>query len=151
MLDKLPGHHQGAGGQAGGAAGDAGVQNQIHAVFQAENLCRHGGVYLADAAHTGGQPLAQVVKGHAGHRLKRLQLPRAGHGPELHGHGELQSDLHGNPPILSPAAVCRTWRSTQSPPRIWRRSRDRSETRRRAAQDHPERGGPGGPAPRRPR
>ena len=94
VLDKFRGYHQRPGGQVGQAPGHTGVEDQIHAEMQAENLSSHGGVDLAHAACTGQNARCGLKEGDAGHGFHHGQVPGAGQGVELGGHGELQCDIH---------------------------------------------------------
>ena len=94
VLDKFRGNHQRPGGQIGEASGHTGVENQIHAEVQAENLGGHGGVDLAHAAGAGQNARRGLKERNAGHGFHDRQIPGAGQGVELGGHGELQCDIH---------------------------------------------------------
>ena len=94
VLDEFIRHHQTAGGQIRQASGHPGVQDQIHAVFQAQDLRRHGGVYLADAAGAGDDPRFCFIKGNAGHGFKGCPVFCPRQGVQLRRHGKLQSDFH---------------------------------------------------------
>ena len=95
VLDEFRRYHQRAGGQIREAPGHAGVENQIYAVPQAQQLRGHGSVHLADAAGTGQNVRGNLKYGNAGDGLQRRQLPGARQGMELRRHGELQGDFHG--------------------------------------------------------
>ena len=75
MLDELRRHHQRAGGQVRQAPGHAGVEDQVHAVLEAQQLRSHGGVDLADAAGAGQDAGRRLEDGDAGDGLRRLQVP----------------------------------------------------------------------------
>ena len=95
VLDELRRHDQRAGGQVREAPGHTGVEDQIHAIPQAQQLRGHGGVHLADAAGAGQNVRGNLKDGNAGDGLQRRQLPGARQGMELRRHGKLQGDFHG--------------------------------------------------------
>ena len=94
MLDKFGGDYQRAHRQIRQASGHTGVEDQIHAVFQAQDLRRHGGVYLADAAGAGDDPRLHLKKRNAGHGFKGCPVSGSRQGVQLRRHGKLQSDFH---------------------------------------------------------
>ena len=94
VLDKFFRQHQRADGNLIKAARHTGVEDQIHAVFQAQDLRRHGGIHLADTAGAGNDPRCSLVERHTGHGLKCLQLLGPRQGMKLRRHGKLQSNFH---------------------------------------------------------
>ena len=94
MLHKVLGDHQAAGGKPRQASGHSGVDDPIHTVLQAQDLCRHGGIHLADTAGAGNDPRCSLVERHTGHGLKCLQLLGPRQGMKLCRHGKLQSNFH---------------------------------------------------------
>ena len=94
MLHKVLGDHQAAGGKLRQASGHSGVDDHIHTVLQTQDLCRHGGIHLADTAGAGNDPRCSLVERHTGHGLKCLQLLGPRQGMKLRRHGKLQSNFH---------------------------------------------------------